>query len=100
MRAFRSDSVGNLRLVLLEGNMRLLANIRFVPIVLIGLLALAFGALNGVLMCLSPRHHAAFVRWYSRLGAQVSGVDSGAQIELRLAGLGLVAVSIFLGWKL
>ncbi len=68
---------------------------RIVAIVVVGLLALAFAAVNGVLMCVSPRHHAAFLRWHTRAGDQVSGVESGAQMQLRIAGLIIVAVSIF-----
>jgi hypothetical protein len=30
----------------------------------------------------------------------VSGIDSGAQVQLRIAGLVIVAVSIFFGWVL
>lgn len=71
-----------------------------VAIIVVGLLALAFAAVNGVLMCVSPRHHAAFWRWYTRAGDQVSGIDSGAQVQLRIAGLVIVAVSIFFGWVL
>ena len=73
---------------------------RIVAIVVVGLLALAFAAVNGVLMCVSPRHHAAFWRWYTRAGDQVSGVESGAQMQLRIAGLIIVAVSIFFSWVL
>jgi hypothetical protein len=73
---------------------------RLVAIVLIALLALAFALVNGVLMFASPRHHAAFWRWYTRAGSQVSGIESGAQMQLRIAGLIIVAVSTFFGWVL
>lgn len=73
---------------------------RIVAIIVVGLLALAFAAVNGVLMCVSPRHYAAFRRWYTRAGDQVSGIDSGAPVQLRIAGLVIVAVSIFFGWVL
>ena len=73
---------------------------RLVAIIVVALVTLAFAAVNGVLMCVSPRHHAAFWRWYTRAGDQVSGIDSGAQVQLRIAGLVIVAVSIFFGWVL
>lgn len=73
---------------------------RLVAIIVIGLVALAFALVNGVLMCVSPRHHAAFWRWYTRVEGQASGVASGAQMQLRIAGLVIVAVSIFFAWVL
>jgi hypothetical protein len=73
---------------------------RLVAIIVVALVAVAFAAVNGVLMCVSPRHHAAFWRWYTRAGDQVSGIDSGAQVQLRIAGFVIVAVSIFFGWVL
>jgi hypothetical protein len=73
---------------------------RLVAIVLIALLALAFALVNGVLMFASPRHHAAFWRWYTRSGSSVSGVESGAQIQLRIAGIIIVVLSMFFGWIL
>lgn len=73
---------------------------RPIAILVIGLLALVFAVVNGVLMCLSPRHHAAFWRWYTRSGSQVSGVESGTQIQLRIAGLMIVGLSVFFGWVL
>ncbi len=73
---------------------------RLVAISVVALVALAFATVNGVLMCVSPRHHAAFWRWYTRAGDQVSGVESGGQMQLRIAGLVIVAVSIFFGWVL
>lgn len=73
---------------------------RLMAMIVVGLLALVFAAVNGVLMCVSPRHHAAFWRWYTRAGSQVSGIDSGAQVQLRIAGLIIVVVSIFFGWVL
>lgn len=73
---------------------------RLVAIVGIALLALAFAIVNGVLMCASPRHHATFWRWYTRSGSQVSGVGPGAQIQLRIAGLIIVVLSVFFGWIL
>ncbi len=73
---------------------------RLVAIIVVALVAVAFAAVNGVLMCVSPRHHAAFWRWYTRAGDQVSGIDSGAQVQLRIAGFVIVAVGIFFGWVL
>lgn len=73
---------------------------RLVTIVLIGLLALAFAFVNGMLMFASPRHHAAFWRWYTRVGGQESWAESGVQVQLRIAGLLIVAVSVFFGWIL
>lgn len=73
---------------------------RFVTITVIGPLAWAFAAVNGVLMCVSPRRYAAFRRWYTRSGSQVSGVQSGAQIQLRIAGLIILVLSIFFSWIL
>ena len=73
---------------------------RLIAIIVVGLIALAFGAVNGTLMFLSPRHHAAFWRWYMRVEDQVSEAESGAQIQLRIAGLFIVAVSVFFGWIL
>jgi uncharacterized protein YjeT (DUF2065 family) len=69
-------------------------------IIAIALLALAFAVVNGVLMCVSPRHHAAFWRRYTRFGGQVSEVESGAQIQLRIAGLIIVVFSMFFSWIL
>jgi hypothetical protein len=73
---------------------------RLVAIVVIALLALVFAGVNGVLMCASPRLHAAFVRWYTRSGGQKSEVESGRQIELRIAGVIIVVLSMFFGWTL
>jgi len=72
----------------------------FVLLLVIAPLGLAFAIANGVLMCFSPKHHAEFLRWYTRSAGQMSGLDSGPQIELRIAGLIIVVVSIFFGWKL
>jgi hypothetical protein len=72
---------------------------RLVAIVVIALVALTFAGVNGVLMGVSPRHHAAFVRWYTRSGGQ-SQIVSGKQIELRIAGIIIVAVTMFFGWML
>ena len=71
---------------------------RLIAIIVVAFLALAFAAINGVLMCVSPRHHAVFWRWYTRRGGQGSRAESDAQIELRIAGLVIVAVSIFFAW--
>jgi hypothetical protein len=71
-----------------------------VAIVLIALVALAFAVVNGALMFASPKHHAAFWRWYTRSGSQTSGFDSGAQIQLRIAGIVIVIFSTFFGWIL
>jgi len=73
---------------------------RLFAIVVVALVVLAFAAVNGILMCLSPRHHAAFWRWYTRAGDQTSGVEPGAQVQLRIAGFLIVAVSIFFCWVL
>lgn len=73
---------------------------RIVAIIVVGLLALAFAAVNGFLMCVSPGRHAAFWRRYTRAGSQVSGIESGAQMQLRIAGLVIMAVSLFFGWVL
>jgi hypothetical protein len=73
---------------------------RLVATIVVALVALAFAAVNGVLMCVSPRHHAAFWRWYTRVGGQASWAESGAQVQLRIAGLLIVAVSVFFGWIL
>lgn len=60
-------------------------------------LVVAFVAVNGVLMLVSPRRHAAFARWYTR-GTMLSLVKPGA--ETRLAGFVLVAMCTFIGWVL
>jgi hypothetical protein len=60
------------------------------------LLLLAFGVANGVLMCVSQRRYAAFWRWYNR---RESGGEFGTEMQLRLAGIIIVAVCIFIGWK-
>ncbi|MGH9759557.1 MAG: hypothetical protein ACREAC_01815 [Blastocatellia bacterium] len=73
---------------------------RLLTIIAIALLALGFAVVNGVLMCVSPKHHGAFWRWYTRSGNQAVGVESGAQIQLRLAGLIIVVSSMFFGWIL
>jgi hypothetical protein len=73
---------------------------RLVALVLIALLALAFALVNGALMFASPRHHAAFWRWYTRSGSSVSRVESGEQIQLRIAGIIIVVLSMFFGWIL
>lgn len=73
---------------------------RLLAISIVAAVALAFGAVNGVLMCVSPRHHAAFWRWYTRAGGSMSADDSGPQIQLRIAGLGIVVMSIFFAWVL
>jgi hypothetical protein len=67
-------------------------------VLLIGLLATAFALVNGVLMFVSPKRYAAFLRWYTR--SQVSGIESGPQIELRIAGLVIAGMSVFFGWIL
>jgi hypothetical protein len=79
---------------------------RLAFIVAISALTLVFVAVNGVLMCVSPRHFATFWAWYSRAGSQLSGDASGQEmslarrIEFGAGGLTLVAMSVFLGWKL
>jgi hypothetical protein len=73
---------------------------RSVAIIVLALVALAFAVVNGILMCVSPTHHAAFRRWYTRGESQVPGVDSGPQVHLRIAGLAIAAVSIFFGYVL
>jgi hypothetical protein len=73
---------------------------RLVIFIVVGAVALVFAAVNGVLMCVSPRHHDAFWRWYTRTGDQMLEVRFGAQIELRIAGLFIVAMSIYFGWLL
>lgn len=73
---------------------------RLAIIIGIALLALAFAVVNGILMCVSPRHHAMFWRWYTRVADHASAIDPGAQVQLRIAGLVIVAVSIFLAWVL
>jgi hypothetical protein len=60
-------------------------------------LVLAFGAIHGVLMLVSPRRHAAFVRWYTR-GAMLSGVKPGT--GTRIAGLIIVVEILFFAWGL
>jgi uncharacterized protein YjeT (DUF2065 family) len=79
---------------------RLGGDMRFVVLVVVAPLALAFAIVNGVLMCVSPRRHAAFWRWYTRSVSSVSGVASGPQIQLRIAGLIIVVLSMFFGWIL
>ena len=73
---------------------------RLAAMIVTGLVILIFAA-GGVLMFVSPRRHAAFWRWYSaRFGNQVPWVESGDQIQLRIAGLIIVVISIFFGWIL
>lgn len=71
-----------------------------VAMIVMTLLTLIFAAVNGVLMCVSPRRHASFLRWYTRVGAQTAGSVSGRQIELRIAGLIITIMSVFFGWVL
>jgi uncharacterized membrane protein len=63
----------------------------------VALLVLAFAGIEGVLMCVSPRCHAAFWRWYTR---QESGGEFGTQMESRIAGIIIVALCMFIGWKI
>jgi hypothetical protein len=67
--------------------------------VLIAFVVLTFGIVTGVLTCISPKHHGEFWRWYSRTEYPAPGVGSGAQIELRIAGIVMVAVCMFLAWE-
>ena len=73
---------------------------RIIGAIVIGSIALAFGLVNGMLMCVSPRRHTAFMRWYSRIKDQAPGVEPSAQIERRVAGLIIVVMCIFFGWVL
>jgi hypothetical protein len=73
---------------------------RLAAIIIAGLLTLIFAA-GGALMLFSPVRHAAFWRWYSaRFGNQVPWVESGDHVQLRIAGLIILVVSIFFGWIL
>jgi ABC-type amino acid transport system permease subunit len=75
-------------------------NVRIIGAIVIGFVALAFGLVNGVLMCISPRHHTAFLRWYSRINDQATRDEPSAQIERRIAGLVIVVMCMFFGWVL
>jgi hypothetical protein len=72
--------------------------VRLIAFGAIGAFTLVFAIVNGVLMCASPRRHAAFVRWYTR-SRQDGRPDTGMQIQLRIAGLIIVAISMFMSWK-
>ena len=70
-------------------------------VMIVGLLTLIFGVINGVLMFVSPSRHGAFWRWYSaRFGNQVPWVESSDPVQLRIAGLIIAVISIFFGWIL
>jgi len=73
---------------------------RVIAAIVVAVLALAFGVVNGVLMCVSPRQHAAFWRWYSRIRDEAPRNDYGVQIETRTAGVVIVVVCVFFGWIL
>jgi hypothetical protein len=64
----------------------------------IGFLVLVLGAANGVVMAVSPKLFTAFWRWWhSRVGGQEPRDGFGSQMEIRLAGLAIIATCIFLG---
>lgn len=73
---------------------------RAILILVGGSLVLAFCAAHGLLMALSPRRHAAFVRWYTRSGNSDLRSASGVQIETRIAGVLLVLMCTFMGFFL
>ncbi len=73
---------------------------RIIAIALVALLALAFSIVNGLLMFVSPKLHAKFQRWYSRSKNQELEVKPAHQIQIRLAGIIIVGVSIFFAWML
>jgi hypothetical protein len=66
--------------------------------IVVGVLLLPFAAVNGVLMVFSPRRHAFFLRWCSRSKGQTSEVKAGPQIQVRIAGLLILALTLFFGW--
>lgn len=72
----------------------------FFLLFIVGPSLVAFGIVTGVLMCISPRLHTRFWRWYTRSVSPMPGLHSGLQIEERIAGFIIVVVCIFLGWKL
>lgn len=64
-------------------------------------IVLAFVVINGVLMCVSPMRFHAFLRWYTSLrGNRVFEVKYGARVQLRLAGLIVVLISLILIYQL
>jgi len=62
-------------------------------------LVLIFALVNGLLMLFLPARHAALWQWLSR-GGSVETRRMGAQIELRVAGLIVIAISAFISWIL
>jgi hypothetical protein len=64
------------------------------------LVPIAFVALNGILMLLSPPRYHSFCRWYMSWGGEmVSHPPSGFQLSTRIEGLLLFAFCVFLGSK-
>ena len=70
--------------------------------VIAALLAISFVVANGVLMLVVPGRHRRFQAWIGGRGAwsEIFGsvLESGPHIELRLAGLAMAAIGIYMIW--
>lgn len=57
-----------------------------VAIATVALVALAFAAVNGVLICVSPRQPAAFWPWYTRAGeVSLRPIDTWPNLSISMS---------------
>lgn len=70
-------------------------------VIIMAWLVIAWGAVHGVLMCVSPRRFYRFLKWYMSFGGpMVQQVPPGFQIPLRITGFVIFLGSIFFAYQL